>query len=253
MLEQIISLNVFVFLLIFCRVGAAILILPGFSARYVPGRVRLLLALTMSFVLTPVLMGKLPAMPASALALFILVAGEIVIGAFLGTLGRVLVGSLQTAGTVIAYVSSMANAFIQDPISEQQSSMIANFLGTMGVLLIFVTDLHHVALRAVSDSYTLFAPGRPLPVGDFSQMMARYVMDSVRLGVQMAAPFIITGMTYYLGLGLLSRLMPTLHVFFFGLPVQIATQIFILTVTVSGIMMVFLSRFEEGYGIFLVP
>ncbi|MFV2034833.1 MAG: flagellar biosynthetic protein FliR, partial [Halocynthiibacter sp.] len=72
---------------------------------------------------------------------------------FLGTLALILMAALQTAGTVIAYVSSMANAFIQDPIAQQQSSLISGFLSTLGLLLVFITDMHHLMIRGIGESY----------------------------------------------------------------------------------------------------
>ena len=74
------------------------------------------------------------------------------------------------------------------PIAEQQSALLAGFLGNVGILLIFVTDMHHLMLRAMIDSYSLFVPGQPLPVGDMSNMIARQVMDSFALGVQLRRP-----------------------------------------------------------------
>ena len=253
MLKELLTLNIFGFFLIFARVGAAITVMPGFSAPYVNVRARLSIALAISFVLGPVLVQRLPGLPATAAGLGVLLVSEIIIGAFLGTLALILMGALQTAGTIIAYVSSMANAFIQDPIAQQQSSLISGFLSTMGLLLVFVTDMHHLMLTALIDSYTLFVPGQALDFGSIAELMGRRVMDSFALGVQLAAPLIITGFVYYLGLGLLSRLMPAMQVFFIGLPVQIAIQISVLALTLSTMMLVFLSRFEHGYEVFLAP
>ena len=138
------------------------MLLPGFSANYVNVRTRVLVALVISFVLTPVLEGALPELPSSVAALGVLVLSEIVIGVFFGTLSRIFMGALQTAGTLISYYSSLSNAFIQDPIVEQQSSIIASFLSTLGLLLVFVTDTHHLMIRAMIDTYSLFIPGAPL-------------------------------------------------------------------------------------------
>lgn len=253
MLQEILSLNVFGFFLIFARMGTAFLLLPGFSAGYVAIRIRLLLALAVSFVLTPVLARSLPGLPATPAALALLVIGEVVVGALMGSLARILVAALQVGGEMISLVSSITNAFIHDPIAEQQSSTLAGFLGSLGVLLIFVTGLHHLMLRAVVDSYALFVPGQALAIGDIMEIVARRVADSFTLGLQLAAPFVVTAFTYYLGLGLLSRLMPQMPVFFIGLPVQIVIQFSVLMLALSGMMMVFLSRFEEGLGVFLTP
>ncbi len=253
MLEEILSLNLFGFFLIFSRLGTAIALMPGFSSGFVPNRMRFAIAIALSFVLAPVLIPTLPVRPSTVAGMGILITGEVLIGAFFGMFARIMVSALQTAGTIISYVSSMANALIQDPIAEQQSSTIAGFLLTMGVVLVFVVDLHHVMIMSIADSYTMFVPGRALPMEDITFVIARKVADSFALGLKLASPFVIVGLTYYIGLGLLGRLMPQLQVFFFGLPFQIGLQIWVLTVTVSGILVVFLRNFEEGYLDFILP
>ncbi len=150
-------------------------------------------------------------------------------------------------------MSSMANALIQDPIAEQQSSTVAGFLLIAGTVLIFVTDSHHLLIRAVVDSYSLIEPGGALPLGDMANVIGRQVADSFALGLRLAAPFVIVGLTYYIGLGLLGRLMPQLQVFFFGLPVQIGLQIWVLAIVFSGMMMVFLQNFTDAYQNFILP
>ncbi len=248
MLEELLRLNIFGFLLIFARVGTAIAFFPGFSASYFSMRMRLSVALAISFAAMPMIAADLPTPPSAVPDLGILVFGELTVGSFIGLMARVVIATLQTAGTVIALASAMSNALIQDPIAEQQSSTISGFLLTTGIVLIFVADLHHLMIRAVVESYELFQPGKLLLMGDFTQLFARRVADSFALGVQLAAPAIVLGLTYYIGLGLLGRLMPQLPVFFFGLPVQISMQLWVLTVTVSGIMMIFAERFRVAVG-----
>ncbi len=246
MLQQIITLNLFGFILVFTRIGTAFILLPGFSAAFISVRARLFFALAVSFVVATTLSGTLPGLPNTPTELFVILAGEAVVGGFLGTLARIMMSALQTAGTIIAFVSSMANAFVQDPIVDQQSSLVAGFLGNVGVLLMFATNLHHLMLEGLVDSYSLFVPGQMLAFGDFANIVGRRVMDSFALGIQLASPFLIVGLTYYIGLGLLGRLMPALPVFFVGLPLQVMIQITVLMMALSGMMMVFLRNFQEG-------
>ena len=251
MLQQILTLNIFAFLMIFVRIGTAFMVMPGFGSTDVSPNIKLAFALAVSFSVTPVLAGGLPGMPATPAGLGILIMGEVLIGAFLGSIGRIMSAALHVAGTVISFVSSMTNAFVHDAIADQQSSTVSGFLGTMGMVLIFVTDMHHLMLRAVVESYALFKPGEQLMVGDIMNIMARHYADSFTLGVQLAAPFLITGTAYYVGLGLLSRLMPALPVFFVALPLQIAMQITIMMLGLSTMMMIFLARYEQAYIQFL--
>jgi len=250
-LQELLQLNLFAFFLIFARVGTAIMLLPGFSATYVAARFRLVLGLAISFVIFPVLAAKLPVPPDVVSELALMLAGEVVVGAFFGFILRILISALQTVGTIAALASSMANALIQDPIAEQQSSTFSGFLLTMGVVLIFVSDLHHLMLRALLETYAIFEPGQRLPFGDFADAVGRQVADSFSLGLQMSAPFVVIGLTYYIGLGLLGRLMPQLPVFFFGLPIQISLQLFVFTITISGIMLAFIQNFDTKVNRFI--
>lgn len=101
MLEQLLPANLFAALLIFTRIGAAMMLLPGFGEFYVLQRYRLLLALLLAALLTPVLAPQLPALPDGALRLGVVVGGEAVIGLFLGLVARILLSALDIAGTVV--------------------------------------------------------------------------------------------------------------------------------------------------------
>ena len=253
MLAHLLSAQAFGILVVFARVGTTIAFLPGFGASYVSIRMRLLLALALSLLVTPVLGQAVPPLPSSPAALGLLLLSEALIGLFLGSIARIAIAALQTAGTFVAYLSSFANALVQDPVVDQQSSTISGFFSTLGLLLIFVTDLHHLMLRSIVASYGLFAPGAPPPLDDFCRLIVRNAADSFALGVQLSAPFLIVNLVYNVGLGLLGRLMPQLPVFFFGLPMQIAVQIWVMMLTISGIMLLFLNRFTQtlagGWGI----
>ncbi|MEO5337148.1 MAG: flagellar biosynthetic protein FliR [Magnetospirillum sp. WYHS-4] len=253
-LEEFLTSNIYAWMLIFARVGTAFVLLPGFSAPYVDVRMRVAIALALSLLLMPSLVGKLPTQPVSVLALTLLFTGEILVGAFLGVVGRVLVGALQTAGVLLAMFASLANALTQDPIVEQQSATVATLLSTIGLVLVFATDLHHLMLVAVADSYSLFDPNTAFQVGDVADLLAHKVDDSFAIGLQLSAPFLIVSMTYYVGLGMISRLSPQMQAFFFAaMPLQIMVQIAVLTMTLSSIMLVFLRYFQDGFTPFLAP
>jgi len=253
MLEQFLNLNIFGFFLIFARVGTAIMMMPGFSATYVPTWIRLGFALSLSFVVSPILMPIMPVEPSSAAAQMLLVLNEVVVGAFMGMLARIAIGALQTAGTVIAFVSSMANSLSQDAVSEQQSSIISNFLTTTGVLLVFVTDMHHLMISALVESYAVFVPAIQPTIGDMAFMLATNITESFALGLQIASPFVLSGIVYYTVLGVFGRLMPALPVFFFAMPAQIAMQLALMIIVLSSIMMVFLRHFQDVHIGFLNP
>jgi flagellar biosynthetic protein FliR len=253
MLEEFLSTELFVVLLVFVRVGAAMMLLPGFSEPYVPPRARLILALMISIIISPVVRENLPAMPSSMLSLGLLIIGELVVGFFFGTITRMFIAAMATAGMIIAFMSSMANALVNDPSSQQQGAISGSFLTTIAVLMIFILDLHHVMLMAVADSYTLFRPGEGLEMGDFSEMVTRVLSKTFLLAFQLSAPFIAVGTIFYLGLGVLGRLMPQVQIFFVAMPMQIAVGFIILFLSLPVMMGWYFTQFRETLMPFLAP
>ncbi len=245
MLEQILPAEIFAILLIFVRVGGATMLLPGYGEPFVSPRLRLLFALMVSMVVAPVLSETLPKMPDSAPLLALLILGEVVIGVFIGTVARMFLAALTTAGMLIGYMSSMANALTNDPSAAQQGSIAGSFLTLVALLTIMTLDLHHLLLMAVVDSYDLFVPGQVPPIADFSEMVTRTMADTFVLSFQIAAPFVVVGLIFYLGLGLLGRLMPQMQVFFVAMPLQIMVGLSVLFIALPVTLRWFIGGFED--------
>ncbi|NIA69432.1 flagellar type III secretion system protein FliR [Pelagibius litoralis] len=245
MLAELLPAQVFALLLIFTRMGTALMLMPGFGESYISMRIRLLLALLVSLVIHPAIAPSLPALPASPTGLLLLVFGEAFIGLFLGSVARILMAALSIGGMIIATVTGLANALTNDPTAAQQGSIAGSFLSTLALLIIIVLDLHHLLLRGVIDSYQLFVPGQPLLAGDMSLMISRVVSKAFLLGFQIASPFVAIGLIFNLGLGLLSRLMPQMQVFFIAIPLQILIGLAVLMIALPAVMGWFMTGFQE--------
>ena len=252
-LQALIAGNLVAWLLVFTRVGSAFLVIPVFGDQFVPTQVRLLLALLISLLVTPILAGRLPPEPNSPLALFVLLAGEVLIGIFIGTLPRLMFGALEVAGMIIAMQTGLSNAFVYNPALASQGSLPGSLLSWLALLLILITNLHHLLILAVVHSYETFQPGGAVPVGDFAQAVTRVAADSFMIGVEMAAPFLATGLVFALALGVMARLAPQMQVFFVFMSAQIAYGLFLFAITVSAMMTFWLRHFEGTLVQFLSP
>lgn len=238
--------GVFGFMVVFARIGTALFLMPGISALFVPARVRLFIALGLTLAVTPLLSTTLPPTTADPALLAQIIVIEMLIGAFFGTIMRLLVATLEMAGTVIGFQVGLANALAFNPQIAAQSTVIGTFLSLAGVLLIFVTDLHHLMLRGIIDSYALFPAGAIPAMGDLSDVIARQFAGSFAVAIQMSAPFLVSGLILYIGIGLLARLMPQVQIFFIALPVQIGLGMIVLMLSFSAMMLVFLESFRNG-------
>lgn len=245
MLSELLPAQIFAFLLVFARVGSVMMVIPGIGEAFVASRARLGIAALLSVLAVPLVAPVLPPAPAAPVGLVVLLLGEIVVGLFLGAIARILVSALGTAGMIIANMTSLANAMINDPTSQQQGSIVGNFLSLTGLLLIFALDLHHLPIRAAVDSYQVFPPGGPLPAGDLSETVSRIVGQSFLLAMKLAAPVIATAGMFYLGLGLLARLMPQVQIFFIAIPLQVTLGLLALGLSLPVVMRVFLGTYEE--------
>ncbi len=244
MLSEILPLDVFAVFLVFVRLAAALMLMPGIGEAYVSVQVRLAAAGVLTFAISPLVMGTLPVLPATPLELFLLIVGEMVIGLLIGAAARLMMSALHVAGTVIAFQSSLGFALFVDPTQGTQGALIATFLTVLGLVLIFASGLHMMMIRALADSYVLFTPGQLPPVGDFAELATRYVSSSFRIGIQIAAPFVVYGLVFYIGLGILARLLPQLQIFFIAIPLQIFLALIIFGLIISPLMIWFLDHFE---------
>jgi flagellar biosynthesis protein FliR len=226
-----------IFLLMFARLGTMAMLMPGLGERGVPMRVRLVIAVVLTLVMMPIYRHTYTVtLDAGFAPLLGTLIQEVLIGAVLGLTARLALSALVIAGTVVAYQMGLGFSMAIDPTQDQQSVLISNFLAILGVALIFATDMHHLAIGALDESYVIFKPGAALPSGDVAQLMVTTVSGAFRVGVQLAAPFLVFGILFNVGLGVLARLMPQLQVFFLGLPASILLG-FALFMILIGILM----------------
>ncbi|MGA7712083.1 MAG: flagellar biosynthetic protein FliR [Rhizomicrobium sp.] len=244
---------VLVYLLVFARTGAMVMLLPAIGEATVPANVRLILALAISLALAPTVMSAYPqTAPASILALGLLIAQEITAGILIGAMARIVMSALSVAGYLIAGQTGLSYAQTLDPTSVgQQGAVVGNFISLLGVVLIFATNLHHLAIGAIAGSYHLIPPGTSLPSGDMAELTIRIVSGSFALGFQLAAPFLVFGFAVNAAFGILARMMPQLQVFFVAMPVNILVGFLLLVLLIGSMMTLFLNFYSSQMGVFL--
>ncbi|WP_169568969.1 flagellar biosynthetic protein FliR [Sneathiella limimaris] len=245
MLEEYLTTNIFAFLLVFARIGTLFMVVPGFGEGFVSPRVRLSIALAVSFLIMQFVQDRLPGEPSNVFELLLLLGSEIIIGLLIGGALRMAISALHIGGTIIAQQSGLAAAQFFDPGQMTQGAITSSFLTLMGITMIFVTDLHHLFLQGAYASYELFPVYQLPPFGDLADLVAGFVAGSFKLGFQISAPFLVYGLTFYIGVGLINRLMPQVQIFFVAMPLQIILAFAIFAITVGASIMWFINYYEE--------
>lgn len=244
---------VLVYLLVFCRTGSMLMLLPPLGDANVPSRVRLLLSLALTMALAPTVSAAYPQVaPQNIVTLFVLVAQEVTVGILIGSLARIIMSGISIAGTLIASQTGLSYAEAVDPTSHgQQGAVIGNFMSMLAVVLIFAANLHHLAIGAVAGSYHLIPPGSALPTGDMAELAVTITSSAFALGFQLAAPFLVFGFAVNAGFGVLARMMPQLQVFFVAAPVNIMIGFVIMSLLLGTMMTLFLNFYSTQMGAFL--
>jgi flagellar biosynthesis protein FliR len=232
------------FLLMFARIGVMVMLLPGLGELSIPARVRLTIALVLTLILFPLHRAAFNVDLKAFGPILVLLAQELLVGLVLGLTARLTISALQTAGSVIAQQLGLGFVTEVDPTQNQQGAIVGNFLTVLGLTLIFATDLHHYIIAALHDSYTLFRPGEVPLIGDVAALVVRTSASAFRIGIQLAGPFLVFGLLFNLALGVLSRLMPQMQVFFVGVPLSILVGFLILLLVVGMMMSTFLGYLE---------
>ena len=231
--------------LIFARIGAILMLLPGIGESYVPPRIRLSLALVVTLALWPVVAGALPALPVTIGGMVGWILREVIVGLMIGALLRSFMTALATAGEIVSLQTTLGFAQTANPLQAQPGTTLAAFLTLLGVTLLFATDTHHLFVAGLVGSYELIAPARPLVTGDFASLAIRTLGDSFMLGVQLSAPVLVFALIFNLASGLVGRVMPQFQVFFAAAPLSVILGLSVFALSLGVIGTVFIDRYRR--------
>jgi flagellar biosynthetic protein FliR len=236
--------------LIFARLGAMIMVIPGLGETFVPVRVRLSMALLLALILFPVVGGSVPAIPGDVSGVAFAVIKESAIGLMIGTILRLFMSSLLAAGEIISIQTTLGFAQTANPTQASPSPTLGTFLSLMGIVLIMATNMHHLFLSAIVRSYTLFPFTRVLPLADANALAIQTVSRSFALGLQLSAPVVAFSLIFNIATGLVGRVMPQFQIFFVSSPLMILLGLSIFALSLGVIGVVWIDHYRDLVGMF---
>ncbi|TFL18436.1 flagellar biosynthetic protein FliR [Jannaschia formosa] len=199
--------HVLAFLAVFLRVGAMILLLPGFGDRLIPTQVRLATGFALA-------VGATPAVPPPGPIDAAMVATEGAIGLAFGAVLRFTAQALLMAGTMAAQLTSLAQLFG----SVEPSSAIGNLLNMAGLCLLMAAGLPVWLVETIVRSYEVLPMGAVMPGPDVALWGVSRLAHGFALAFGLAAPFALLAILYNLAMGVINRAMPQLMVALVGAP-----------------------------------
>ncbi|TCZ53677.1 flagellar biosynthetic protein FliR [Roseicella aquatilis] len=222
--------------LLFCRLGACGLLLPGLGEADVPAQIRLAMALALVPLLLPVLGPALPPAPEGAAEAARLVATEVLIGLWIGWLARLAALALGMAGQAVGFLIGLSSVLVQDPALGGAGGPLSRLLGVAAAALTLGSGLYRLPLRALAESYALLPAGAAVPTGQVAETLAGAIGGSLDLALRLAAPFVLLSLLVQVAAGLVGRVAPQTQAFVLVLPVQVAAGLGLLALLLPALL-----------------
>ena len=212
--------NVLATFIVFCRIGACLMLVPGYSSVNVPPQIRLFLALVTTFALTPILIAILKPLVdgASPLTLALLIGTELLVGSVIGLGGRVFFLALQTMLTVMASAIGLSS-IPGTPVGDTDPAPpVVPLIMAAVTTLFFLTDQHWQVLRGLMNSYDVWHPGSRIGGSMPLDQLVGRLSEAFVLTLRITSPFIVYSVIVNFAVGLLNKLTPAIPVYFISVP-----------------------------------
>lgn len=202
--------------LVFCRIGACVMLAPGFSSARFPMQIRALMAVAASLALVPVLWdvtvetlrerhGNGP---------LVLMVSELMVGTLIGLLARCFLIAVQFAATFVANAIGLAG-IPGVPIDDTEGSVpLASLISLSATMVLLAAGLHVEVLKALVESYGFLRPGVLPPPEALLRTILDTAGDTFLLATRLAAPFAAYAVIVNMAIGFASRFTPMLQVYF---------------------------------------
>lgn len=209
------------FMLVFIRISTIFMFIPVFDSNDVPLTVKAGLTLAATITLFPILPLEQVPFITNWLVLLTAILGEIMLGAAIGLAVKFLFGALMLGGELAGYQMSLAMANILDPVTSDQVPMIAQFFNLFAMLLFLTLNMHHWLLRALVQSFEIAPPLSLAFSGSITETLTRLAGDMFVIAFKVAAPVTAALLLTLVALGMITRTVPKMNIFFVAMPLKI--------------------------------
>ncbi len=244
------------FFMVVMRVSTLMMLLPIFGDKTVPATVKVLLSLTFSAVLFPILKsnGTIQIMDANVWSettgkLLLTVASEIMIGLAVGFASQLVFHGIQIAGDFMSQLMGFSMASMYDPHMETQTMILGQFMSALAMLTFLAIDGHHLLFRAMIETFHLIPQGHLAMNEAFKNSIVKMVGNSLLFGLQLSAPMSACMLLVNIVYGILGKALPQLNILALSMAGSAFIGGFVMIVTYPGIQGglngIFHSSFED--------
>lgn len=218
---------------VFFRIASVMMTMPVIGTQLVPARIRLFLAVAVTFLVVPHIPSP-PSLDPLSLNTWIIIAEQILIGATMGFVLQLLFQIHVLAGQIVAMQMGLGFASMNDPTMGISVAVVAQVFTMLTTLLFLAVNGHLVVIEVLVESFTTLPLGEFFLVSDFQAVVLRFswVMAAALL---IGLPAITALLIVNLSFGVMMRAAPQLNIFSIGFPLTLVFGIFILWVLIGSV------------------
>ena len=237
-------LGVFV---LFCRIGATMLLMPGISSAQIPAQVRLFLATALSLALAPLLFETVRRVVSGIqpTGLLWLIASELLVGILIGLLARVFFLALQALASTLAAAIGYGGIPGSQIDESEPVPPLVSLISVSAVVLMFQTDLHWEVLRGLAASYAVLPPGSAFESRFGLVQLSDQLSETFFVALRISSPFLVYAIVVNFAVGLANKLIPQISIYFVSLPVVLAGGLIVLYLNIDELLRLFTAEFQS--------
>ena len=244
------------FFMVLMRVGTLVMLVPIFGDKVVPGTVKVLLSLTFSAVIFPMLKANgfvrlqdAEIWSESSGRLLMTVGSEVLVGLAVGFASQLVFHAIQIAGDFMSQLMGYSMASMYDPHMETQTVVLGQMFSALAMLTFLALDGHHVLFRAVVETFHLIPQGHLVMNEAFKDSLVKLVGNTLLFGIQLSAPMAACMLLVNIVYGVLGKALPQLNILTLSMASSALIGGFVLLITYpsiqSGMSGIFTSYFDD--------
>jgi flagellar biosynthetic protein FliR len=231
------------FVLVFFRISGVMMFAPVFGSAMAPASVKIFLSLVLALLLFPLAQAREGSVPVEGTVLALGVVWELSVGVLIGFASALLFAGVQFGGHLIDQELGLLQANLLDPLSNEQISIMGQFKVFLATMVYLLINGHHLLIGAVSDSFRAV----PLMGLNFSRGAALHLSDTLmrdvfRMGIEIAAPALVTLFLITIAMAFMARTAPELNIFALSFSLRIAVGFVVVALGVGLFVVGFESR-----------
>ena len=229
------------FFLIFFRVLLLFFLFPLFGTPFFPTRLKILTALVLALLLTPVTNFSVPQI-SQVYQLLIILASDFLLVFVISLLFRFILAGIQLGGEMVSIQMGFGISQTIDPVSGFSLPVISQFAYLIFLLFFFGFNFHHYLIYFLYESFEKIPPGTFLLKGGLAEFFIKKSVIIFDISIKFLAPLLVFMMLIYVTLAIIGRLMPQMNVLFVSFPLTLG-----LGLLFFGFMLVLLPRIIYPY------